>query len=254
MAAVTLSPFPGTSMTSQRPAAIACIRESIAGGSSLTNDRAAALGETAAAMVERFSPDAPGAVKNEAVIRVAGWMHSRRPNPLQSVSTGEVRLDFRERFFAPDALRNSGARSLLTPWRTRRALPVADAIEPPDAIAADAGTTIMRCGFANVLPHRDSQFRWIGTVNGVEIDSGWTQPASFAFWIPGDLIRRVVAVILLRSVDPSLRGVPVHIGEFGPAEPYTFGATAGMIRYTPTTFVGRFAQPNDFRAVLEAGT
>ena len=30
-------------------------------------------------MVKRFVPDAPGAIKNESVIRVAGWMHAREP-------------------------------------------------------------------------------------------------------------------------------------------------------------------------------
>ena len=126
MASVVLSPFPGTTMTAQRPAAIACIKASIAGGSSLTDDRAAALGETASALVERFAPDAPGAIKNEAVIRVAGWMHAREPKPMQGITVGGMRLDFRERFFSPDALRNSGARPLLTPWRVRRALPAED--------------------------------------------------------------------------------------------------------------------------------
>ena len=124
MASVTLSPFPGATMTAQRPDAIACIKASIAGGAKLTDDRAAALGETASALVERFAPDAPQAVRNEAVIRVAGWIHSREPRPTQGITVGGIRMDFRERFYSPDALRNSGARSLLTPWRTRRALPV----------------------------------------------------------------------------------------------------------------------------------
>ena len=124
MASVTLSPFPGATMTAQRPDAIACIKASIAGGAKLTDDRAAALGETDSALVERFAPDAPQAVRNEAVIRVAGWIHSREPRPTQGITVGGIRMDFRERFYSPDALRNSGARSLLTPWRTRRALPV----------------------------------------------------------------------------------------------------------------------------------
>lgn len=126
MAAVTLSPFPGTTMTTQRPAAIACIKASIAGGSSLTDDRAAALGETASELIERFAPDAPQAVRNEATIRVAGWMHAREPKPIQGATIGGIRLDFRERFYSPDAMRNSGARALLTPWRVRRALPAED--------------------------------------------------------------------------------------------------------------------------------
>lgn len=126
MASVTLSPFPGTTMTAQRPTAIACVKASISGGASLTDDRAAALGEAASALVERFAPDAPQPIKNEAVIRLSGWMHAREPKPVQSVSVESIRLDFRERFFAPNAMVNSGARSLLMPWRVRRALPVED--------------------------------------------------------------------------------------------------------------------------------
>ena len=123
MAAVVLSPFPGTSMVATRAAAVACVKASIAGGSGLTDQRAAALGESASALVERFAPDAPPEIRNEATIRIAGWMFARVPRPIQGVTVGSLRLDFRERFFAPDAMRNSGARALLTPWRTRRALP-----------------------------------------------------------------------------------------------------------------------------------
>ena len=115
-----------------------------------------------------------------------------------------------------------------------------------------SGTTIMRCGFADALPHTDSQFRWVGTVNGVELDTTWDQPSSFAFWIPGNLMARVTAVQLLRSIPPGTLGAHVELSAFGPAEPYTFGNTAGMIRYTPVTFTGQFAPPNDFRAVLRA--
>ena len=77
-------------------------------------------------LVERFAPGAPQPIRNESVIRVAGWLFSpRKPQPAQSVAVGSgLRLDFRERFYDPSALRNSGARALLTPWRTRRALPV----------------------------------------------------------------------------------------------------------------------------------
>ena len=123
MAALILSPFPGPSMVVTRAAAIACIVETIAARPSLTDERAGQLGESASALVERFSPGAPQAIKNEAVIRTAGWLFARKPQPVQSVTTGPIKIDFRERFYAPDGLRNSGARALLTPWRTRRALP-----------------------------------------------------------------------------------------------------------------------------------
>ena len=99
MASVTLSPFPAATMTTQRPAAIACIKSSISGGAGLSDDRAAALGEAASALVERFAPDAPDAIKNEAVIRAAGWIHAREPRPIQSIGLDTIKLDFRERFF-----------------------------------------------------------------------------------------------------------------------------------------------------------
>ena len=114
-------------MTAQRPAAIACLKASIAGGARLTDDRAAALGETASAMVERFAPDAPQPIRNEATIRIAGWLHAREPKGVQSVTLSSgMRFDFRERFYAPSAMVNSGARPLLLPWRLRRALLVAE--------------------------------------------------------------------------------------------------------------------------------
>ena len=127
-------------MTTQRPAAIACLRASISGWTSAvlaadgtvqtpavpSDDRAAALGEAASGLVERFAPDAPGAIKNEATIRMVAWLHAREPKPVQAITLDSIRLDFRERFFAPNAMTNSGARSLLMPWRVRRALPVED--------------------------------------------------------------------------------------------------------------------------------
>ena len=123
MAAVTLSPFPTATMTVSLASALVCLKMSIAGGTKLTDDRAAALGNAASALVERFAPDAPQSIRNEATIRIAGWVYAREPKPVQGITVGGIKLDFRERFFAPDAMRNSGARALLTPWRTRRALP-----------------------------------------------------------------------------------------------------------------------------------
>ena len=90
MASVVLSPFPSATMTAQRPAAIACIKASISGGANLSDDRAAALGEAASALVERFAPDAPSAIKNEATIRAAG---RNGPRELDS-AVSEIFLGF----------------------------------------------------------------------------------------------------------------------------------------------------------------
>ena len=120
----TLSPWPST------PAALAsaraCLKGTVAEISGESDGRIDALGAVAAALVERFAPDAPGAVKNEAVIRVAAWTHARIPRTTHSATIGPIRADFRERYYSPDALRNSGAMGMLSPWRLHRALPVED--------------------------------------------------------------------------------------------------------------------------------
>ena len=125
MAVAVLSPWPST--PAALTAARACLKASIAGGANLTEERTDALGGAGAAMVERFAPDAPQAIKNEATIRIAGWLHAREPKGVQSVALASgMRFDFRERFYAPSAMVNSGARPLLLPWRVRRALPAED--------------------------------------------------------------------------------------------------------------------------------
>ena len=123
MAAVTLSPFPTTAMTTQRPAAIACLKSGIVNGSGLSDDRAAALGEAAAAQVERYAPGAPQAAKNEAVVRLAGWLHSVTPRQHRRASVGgDIAIQFSP--LAADGFRHSGARAMLSAWRVRRALAV----------------------------------------------------------------------------------------------------------------------------------
>ena len=57
------------------------------------------------AMVDNYAEDAPEAVSNEAAIRLAGWMHDQPPGRMNA-----------------DSLGLSGARSMLGPYRIRRAL------------------------------------------------------------------------------------------------------------------------------------
>ena len=122
MATVILSPWPSSTVALAN--AQARLKASVA---ELDDDaRVSALGATASALVERYAPDAPSAVKNESVIRVAAWLNARMPRTLQSASIGGMRADFRERHYSPAALTNSGAKSILAPWRLRRALPVED--------------------------------------------------------------------------------------------------------------------------------
>ena len=62
--------------------------------------------EAAQALAERQAPDAPDAVKTEAIVRACGWLFEGAQTP------GDQ----------PAAIwRLSGAQALLSPWQTRRA-------------------------------------------------------------------------------------------------------------------------------------
>ena len=74
----------------------------------------------AVALVERFAPDAPDAIQNEAVIRCAGWLVEAPAGPIRSETTGDLRSGF-DTSRALGALRHSGAMGLLSPWKVRRA-------------------------------------------------------------------------------------------------------------------------------------
>ena len=63
----------------------------------------------ATSMVDNYASGAPDDVANEAVIRLAGWMHDSPPGRQNA-----------------DALGLSGARSMLGPWRVRRAYGLED--------------------------------------------------------------------------------------------------------------------------------
>ena len=64
------------------------------------------IGAAATAMVERYAPNAPDAIHDEAYVRVVGWLYDSDPT---GASPG-----------GPVALRSSGAASLLGPYKVRR--------------------------------------------------------------------------------------------------------------------------------------
>ena len=119
MALVALTPWPTT--PAAVTAAVACLQAAILGA---PDSQLPGLGATAAAMVERFAPDAPTPVKNEAVIRISGYLYAKRPEKYGKISVGSLALESRPERMHADAMRNSGARSILSPWRNRRALPL----------------------------------------------------------------------------------------------------------------------------------
>ena len=91
----------------------------LAAAAQLDGDRATGLLPVATALVERFAPDAPEAVQNEATSRVAGWLGHTAAGSIAKVDTGPRSTEYA--VGQTGALRHSGAMSLLSPWKVRRA-------------------------------------------------------------------------------------------------------------------------------------
>ena len=114
-----LSPWSGTTLPMQRERAIARLREAIQGRAADSDEAACALGELAAARVELEAPDAPQAVRDEAVIRYAGYMAGSDYGSIRDETIGPQSITYAMNHAA--AFRNSGAAGLLAPWKIRRA-------------------------------------------------------------------------------------------------------------------------------------
>ena len=69
--------------------------------------------------VERYAPDAPEATQNEAAIRMAGYLAQQPTDARRSTMVGGVSSSWATTHTG--ALRHSGAMSLLSPWKVRRA-------------------------------------------------------------------------------------------------------------------------------------
>ena len=116
MAVAVLSPWPAATASVALGAARRCLSDALGTPVDGTVDR---LGSTAAALVERYAPSAPQPVKNECVIRAAGWLAEQPAPSIRSESVGDI-----ETHFAPSmtgVLLHSGAKSMLYPWRAKTA-------------------------------------------------------------------------------------------------------------------------------------
>ena len=80
------------------------------------------------AIVERYAPDAPEPVRDEAAIRLAGWIRGSPSSGLYEAQRGERQFRL-VRIMNPSALRSSGAAALLFPWRQHNAASTADEAE-----------------------------------------------------------------------------------------------------------------------------
>ena len=108
--AVALSPWPARTATASLAAATASLAAALGEDD---DDVTARLGATAAALVERFAPDAPAPIKCEAVIRCAGWLRDAPSYGARMESEGEISTSFTPSMTG--ALRASGAMALLSP-------------------------------------------------------------------------------------------------------------------------------------------
>ena len=114
-----LSPWPPTTMPTQRTNAIARLKAVIQGRGAESDAAACALGEMASARVEKEAPGAPQAVKDEAVIRYAGYVAQADFGSVAQESIGPRSLTYPTNHAA--AFRYCGAYGMLTPWKRRRA-------------------------------------------------------------------------------------------------------------------------------------
>ena len=116
---MALVPWPTTAAA--KLTAIAEIREST--GSSASDAVLTRIGETAAALVQRYASEAPRYVKNEAAIRCAGWLLDRPRDGRTSevADVGPIKIDRSYLAGQLGALRHSGAMALLSPFKIRRA-------------------------------------------------------------------------------------------------------------------------------------
>ena len=70
-------------------------------------------------LVERYAPDAPDAVADEAAIRCAGYLAQQPSDARRSTTVGGVSSSWAATHTS--ALRHSGAMALLSPFKIRRA-------------------------------------------------------------------------------------------------------------------------------------
>ena len=114
---MALSPWPTT--PAAVTAAVTRLKAAAQGATLDSDERAGELGAVASAMVEQYAPGAPQALRDEAVIRFAGYLAQSDFGPIAKETTGPQSRDYVTNHAA--IFRNCGAAALLSRWRVRRA-------------------------------------------------------------------------------------------------------------------------------------
>ena len=116
---MALSPWPPVTSIVARTAAIARLKAVVAGRAASSDEAANHLGMVAAEAVEAYAPSAPQVLRDEAVIRFAGYLAQSDFGGIAKESIGPLDTEYTVNH--ANAFRNSGAAMLLSRWRVRRA-------------------------------------------------------------------------------------------------------------------------------------
>lgn len=114
-----LSPWPTAEPA--RSSAISRLRSAIGGRAANSDEDADHLGAVASALVEDYAPTAPQALRDEAVIRFAGYLSGADYGGIRSETGSPGRYSLEYVVNHGPAFRNSGAAMLLSRYRARRA-------------------------------------------------------------------------------------------------------------------------------------
>ena len=112
---MALSPWP----TESTALTFATIELKAAIGPDLDDARVQALGAAASALVERYAPGAPAAIRDEATIRTAGYLAQQPSAAIRNEAQGDISTSYASSLTS--ALRHSGSMAILSPWKVRRA-------------------------------------------------------------------------------------------------------------------------------------
>ena len=118
-----LSPWPNQGTVGEDNA-LSYLRRACAGFTNESDEAARAIGQMAAARVEREAPGAPQPVKNQAVVRYAGYQAQADFGTIRQETIGPKDTQYvinHQRSWI-----NCGAKSILSPWKPLHVASVAN--------------------------------------------------------------------------------------------------------------------------------
>ena len=112
------SPWPGA----DEPEALKLAVQEVSNATGLGGHALASrFGPVAGELIQHYAPGAPQAVKNEAAVRIIGWLKDQPAFALRRTENEEGHEVEYQTAQNMSALRHSGAMALLTSWKIRRA-------------------------------------------------------------------------------------------------------------------------------------